>query len=64
MGLEVTDYIKIQVVTDPKTKSAINNNLNYICSETLTKSLVFVDQIDGGLFFEEETLKYSINKLN
>ena len=64
MGLEVTDYIKIQVVTDPKTKNAINNNLNYICSETLTKSLVFVDQIDGGLFFEEETLKYSINKLN
>ena len=33
MGLEVTDYIKIQVVTDPKTKSAIDNNLNYICSK-------------------------------
>ena len=54
MGLEITDYIKIQVVTDEETKNAINNNLNYICSETLTKSLVFVDQIDGGLFLKRK----------
>ena len=64
MGLEITDYIKIQVVTDEETKNAINNNLNYICSETLTESLVFVDQISGGNLFEEDKIKYSINKLN
>ena len=64
MGLEITDYIKIQVVTDEKTKNAINDNLNYICSETLTESLVFVDQISGGNLFEEDKIKYSINKLN
>ena len=64
MGLEITDYIKIQVVTDEETKNAINNNLNYICSETLTESLVFVDQISGENLFEEDKIKYSINKLN
>ena len=64
MGLEITDYIKIQVVTDEETKNAINNNLNYICSETLTESLVFVDQIIGENLFEEDKIKYSINKLN
>ena len=64
MGLEITDYIKIQVVTDEETKNAINNNLNYICSETLTESLVFVNQISGGNLFEEDKIKYSINKLN
>jgi isoleucyl-tRNA synthetase len=64
MGLEITDYIKIQVVTDEETKNAINNNLNYICSETLTESLVFVNQISGENLFEEDKIKYSINKLN
>ena len=64
MGLKITDYIKIQVVTDEETKNAINNNLNYICSETLTESLVFVDQISGENLFEEDKIKYSINKLN
>ena len=64
MGLEITDYIKIQVLTDEETKNAINNNLNYICSETLTESLVFVNQISGENLFEEDKIKYSINKLN
>ena len=45
-------------------KSAINNNLNYICSETLTKNLSFVSVLNGKNIFEEENLKYSIEKLN
>jgi isoleucyl-tRNA synthetase len=64
LGLEVTDFVEIQVLTDQKTKSAINNNLNYICSETLTKKLSFVEGLSGKNIFEEESLKYSIEKLN
>ena len=64
LGLEVTDFVEIQVLTDQKTKSAINNNLNYICSETLTKKLSFVEGLSGKNIFEEEGLKYSIEKLN
>ena len=64
LGLEVTDFVEIQVLTDQKTKSAINNNLNYICSETLTKKLSFVEGLSGKNIFEEENLKYSIEKLN
>ena len=63
LGLEVTDFIEIQILTDQKMKSAINNNLNYICSETLTKNLSFVSVLNGKNIFEEEKLKYSIEKL-
>ena len=44
--------------------SSINNKLNYICSETLTKKLSFVEGLSGKNIFEEEGLKYSIEKLN
>ena len=64
LGLEVTDFIEIQILTDQKMKSAINNNLIYICSETLTKNLSFVSVLNGKNIFEEENLKYSIEKLN
>ena len=64
LGLEVTDFIEIQILTDQKMKSAINNNLNYICSETLTKNLSFVEGLSGKNIFEEEGLKYSIEKIN
>ena len=64
LGLEVTDFIKIHVLTDQKMKNAINNNLNYICSETLTKKLSFVEVLSGKNIFEEEGVKYSIEKLN
>ena len=64
LGLEVIDFVEIQVLTDEKMKSAINNNLNYICSETLTKKLSFVNVLSGKNIFEEDNLKYSIEKLN
>ena len=63
LGLEVTDFIEIKILTDQKMKSAINNNLNYICSEKLTKNLSFVSVLNGKNIFEEEKLKYSIEKL-
>jgi isoleucyl-tRNA synthetase len=39
MMLEVTDFIKIKIFSDRQTQEAFNNNLNYICSETLTKKI-------------------------
>lgn len=38
-NLEVTDKITVQIKSDILIDSAINNNLNYICSETLATSL-------------------------
>ena len=38
-GFEVTDKIKIALSAQEKLASAINNNLNYICSETLADEL-------------------------
>ena len=38
-NLEVTDKILLQIKSDTLINSAINNNLNYICSETLATSL-------------------------
>ena len=64
LGLEVTDFVIIHVLTDIKMKNAINNNLNYICSETLTKNLSFVEVLNGKNIFEEGGIKYSIEKLN
>ena len=38
-NLEVTDKISVQIKSDSLIDSSINNNLNYICSETLATSL-------------------------
>ena len=34
ISLDVTDNIEIKIIANNEYKSAINNNLNYICSET------------------------------
>ena len=38
--LEVTDFIKIFFCANNEIKNAINDNLNYICSETLAKEIL------------------------
>ena len=43
-GLEVTDRIQLQIKSDDKINLAINDNLNYICSETLANSLDLVEE--------------------
>jgi len=54
-GLEVTDRIELQIKLDDKINVAINNNLNYICSETLANSLNLVEEVSGEkLAFEVE----------
>ncbi len=48
-GYEVTDKILLEVEnSSEKISKAIQNNFNYICSETLAKSLKLVDKINGG----------------
>ena len=43
-GYEVTDRIKLEIKSHDEINAAINNNLDYICSETLADSLKIVDQ--------------------
>ena len=45
-GYKVTDKINIFVKKNEHVENAINNNLSYICSETLAKSLNFTDKIN------------------
>ena len=52
-GFEVTDKINISLETSNVLNSAIQNNKNYICSETLAENLSFVDKIDGEKFLLE-----------
>jgi isoleucyl-tRNA synthetase len=42
-GFEVTDRILLTIKSDEKINSAIKNNLNYICSETLADRLELAD---------------------
>ena len=51
-NFEVTDMIHIEVEKNQAITNAINNNLEYICSETLAKALSFTE--DGS--FEGETI--------
>lgn len=47
IGLEVTDKIKLKVESNSTIDKAINSNLEYICSETLTSTLEIVDHVNG-----------------
>jgi isoleucyl-tRNA synthetase len=59
-GLEVTDRIKLTVLNFGDLQEAINDNKEYIMSETLTDELVFVDQLIDGLDIEFDTIKSKI----
>ena len=59
-GLEVTDRIKLTVLKFEDLEESINNNKEYIMSETLTEELVFVDQLIDGLDVEFDTIKSKI----
>jgi isoleucyl-tRNA synthetase len=45
-GLEVTDKIHVQILSHEQLVSAVRNNFNYICSETLASSLELVAQMN------------------
>ena len=42
IGLEVVDNINISIEKSSHIETVIKNNLNYICNETLTKNITFV----------------------
>ena len=59
-GLEVTDRIKLTVLKSEDLEESINENKEYIKSETLTDELVFVDQLIDGTAIEFDTIKSKI----
>ena len=46
IGLEVTDRIKTTLYAQDILESAIRDNLNYICSETLCDDIRIVNEIE------------------
>ena len=68
LGLNVTDKINIYIKSNEKINQALNNNLNYICSETLAKSLDFVEEVSGSSVELDlgngAITKFSITKIN
>ena len=68
LGLNVTDKINIYIKSNQEINQALKNNLNYICSETLAKSLDFVEEISGSSVELDlgngAISKFSITKLN
>ncbi|RCS26284.1 isoleucine--tRNA ligase [Polaribacter sp. WD7] len=59
-GLEVTDKIKLTVLNYENLQQSIIDNKDYIMSETLTKDLVFVDQLTNGTEIEFDAIKSRI----
>lgn len=59
-GLEVTDKIKVELEKNAVLEDAVLANEDYIKSETLTESLVFVDQVNNGTEIEFDDIKTTI----
>jgi isoleucyl-tRNA synthetase len=59
-GLEVTDKIKLTVLNFENLQQSIVENKDYIMSETLTKELIFVDELKEGTEIEFDTIKSRI----
>ena len=59
-GLEVTDKIKLTVLNFDNLQQSITDNKEYIMSETLTKELVFVDELEDGTDIEFDAIKSKI----
>jgi isoleucyl-tRNA synthetase len=59
-GFEVTDKIKVQLLKNSILESAITKNEVYIKSETLTDTIVFVENIINGTEIEFDNVKTEI----
>ncbi|MBF7091080.1 isoleucine--tRNA ligase [Flavobacterium sp. ALJ2] len=59
-GFEVTDKIKVQIKRNGILENAILKNEDYIKSETLTYSLVFLDELESGIEIEFDDIKTMI----
>ena len=59
-GFEVTDKVKVKMLKNESVEQAVNKNLEYIKTETLTDSLTFVEQLENGIEIEFDDLKTRI----
>ena len=48
-GFEVTDRIDVKLQKDEQIINAVNNNLEYIKTETLTEELEIIDKVNNGI---------------
>ena len=64
-GFDLTDKISVQFQNDEHIKNAIETNLDYIKTETLTDTLEIVANLDNGvdIAFDDITTKLFIEKL-
>ena len=53
-NLDVTDKIDVKIQRNSAINEAINNNLNYICTEILASSLELVDSLEAKVGAEIE----------
>lgn len=53
-NLDVTDKIDVKIMRNSALNEAINNNLNYICTEILASSLELVDNLEAKIGAEIE----------
>lgn len=63
-GFEVTDRIDVKLQKDEQVKQAVDSNIEYIKTETLTEELEIIDQINNGIeiAFDDVNTKLSITK--
>jgi len=59
-GFEVTDKIKVHLQNDAVLEAAVNKNIGYIQSETLTEELLFEENIENGTEIEFDEIKTRI----
>ncbi len=59
-GLEVTDKIKLSILSYNDLKESVLKNEEYIKTETLTKELIFVDSLKNGIEIEFDSIKSKI----
>lgn len=63
-GYEVTDRIDIRILRDGLVENAVESNLDYIKTETLTADLVFEDTLENGtaIAFDQVNTRLFIEK--
>jgi len=63
-GFEVTDRIDVKLQQDAQIVLAVNNNLDYIKTETLTEDIEIIDQVNNGIeiAFDDVNTKLFIQK--
>lgn len=59
-GLEVTDKISLKIQANEEIERSVNENMEYICSETLTQKLTFVSNTTDGTELDINEIKIKI----